>query len=163
MSTLLDSETYYKSLPRKICSAVALLFNEQNHLLIVKPTYRDGWLLPGGTIEANESPRVACQREVLEEIGLDISISQLLCIDHIHAVAERPELLVFTFFGKTLSIGEIDCIKLPLDELSEYRFIAVNEIEQYLSPRQVLRLPHTLQAYQQQQIVYLEDGHPITI
>jgi ADP-ribose pyrophosphatase YjhB (NUDIX family) len=34
----------------------------------------DMWLVPGGHIELNEIPEVACIREVKEEVGLDVAL-----------------------------------------------------------------------------------------
>ena len=69
--------SYYNTLPKKRMGASALFLDTQNNLLLVKPTYRPFWLLTGGVIEENESPRIACLREVKEELGLDISIEKL--------------------------------------------------------------------------------------
>ena len=49
---------------KKVMAAAALIQNDLGALLIVKPNYRDGWLLPGGMVELNESPKRACQREI---------------------------------------------------------------------------------------------------
>ncbi|CAD6537095.1 NUDIX domain-containing protein [Paraburkholderia sabiae] len=38
-------------------------------LLLVKTSYRAGWGLPGGSMHAGETPDVAAQREMEEEIG----------------------------------------------------------------------------------------------
>jgi len=37
--------------------------------LIVNPVYKPVRDLPGGAVEANESPHAACRREVAEELG----------------------------------------------------------------------------------------------
>ena len=50
--------------------------------IILKPTYKNHWLLPGGVVEANESPRQACIREVKEETDIDCQLTRLLCIDY---------------------------------------------------------------------------------
>jgi 8-oxo-dGTP diphosphatase len=39
-------------------------------LLLVKSSYRDEWNLPGGSVNAGETPDAAAQREMVEEIGL---------------------------------------------------------------------------------------------
>ena len=41
--------------------------------LILKPTYKTGWTIPGGVMEADgETPWDACRREVREECGLEV-------------------------------------------------------------------------------------------
>ena len=37
------------------------------------------WEFPGGKIEPGESPEAALQREIQEELGIDITINRLLC------------------------------------------------------------------------------------
>jgi 8-oxo-dGTP diphosphatase len=39
-------------------------------LLLVRPSYRAGWHLPGGSIKHSETPEAAARRELAEEIGL---------------------------------------------------------------------------------------------
>ena len=56
-------------------------------LLILKPTYKSGWTIPGGVMEADgESPWEACQREVREETGLEVSRGRLAA----HGLPPRP-------------------------------------------------------------------------
>ena len=39
-------------------------------MLLCQLTYKRDWDLPGGVVEVGESPRMAVQREVEEELGL---------------------------------------------------------------------------------------------
>ncbi|SAK78869.1 NUDIX hydrolase [Caballeronia fortuita] len=39
-------------------------------LLLVKPSYRREWNLPGGSVDAGETPEAAALREIDEELGL---------------------------------------------------------------------------------------------
>ncbi|MFI6484323.1 NUDIX domain-containing protein [Nonomuraea sp. NPDC050663] len=47
----------------------------------MSPTYKPSWDLPDGTAEANESPAAAAQREIKEELGLDIDLGPMLVVD----------------------------------------------------------------------------------
>lgn len=50
----------------------ALIFDENNSVLLVKHTYRAGWHTPGGGVNSGECPTDAIVREVAEETGLHI-------------------------------------------------------------------------------------------
>ncbi|MBO0789432.1 MAG: NUDIX hydrolase [Ktedonobacteraceae bacterium] len=149
---------FYDTLPKKRMAAGALLLDEQGNILIVKPTYRPDWLLPGGSIEEDESPRAGCEREVQEEIGLDIPTISLLSIDYVSRVPDKNESVQFIFYSGVLSAEQIQRITLPPDELSEYRFVPVAEAEKLLSPRLAVRMAPSLHALKEGTTAYLEDG-----
>ena len=81
--------------PKKQMGAGALFFNTAGELLVVKPTYRDHWSIPGGVIEDAESPRQGCTREVLEEIGPEVVLGPLLVIDYTSLATSPREALQF--------------------------------------------------------------------
>ena len=69
-------------LPMIPVSAGALIFDSTGRLLILKPTYKTGWTIPGGIMEADgETPWEACRREVREECGIDVHAGRLACTD----------------------------------------------------------------------------------
>ena len=56
-------------------AAIGIIFFEQK-VLLVKRRDLPVWVLPGGGIDENESPELACIREVKEETGLEVTISR---------------------------------------------------------------------------------------
>jgi 8-oxo-dGTP diphosphatase len=50
-------------------AAGALFCDDAGRVLLVKPTYKEGWDLPGGYVEPGETPTEACVREIKEELG----------------------------------------------------------------------------------------------
>ena len=113
---------FYESLPAKRMGAGCLFFNTDGQVMLVKPTYKPTWEIPGGAVERNESPKRCCQREVREELGLDRTIGDLLVVDYNSESSERTESLMFIFHGGVLFETEIQSIQLNRDELSEFRF-----------------------------------------
>lgn len=153
---------YYKNLPRKWMGAGALFFNAEGKVLIVKPTYKkDFWEIPGGSVDENESPWVCCQREVREELGLDISAKKLLSVDYISNHDERGDRLMFIFDGGVLPPSEISRIVLQEKELCEYRFVDVAEAKELLGTKLKRRVPNSIQAQNEGTMIYLENGEPI--
>jgi ADP-ribose pyrophosphatase YjhB (NUDIX family) len=68
-------KSFYQSLPAKRMAAGCLFFNSEKQVMLVKPTYKPTWEIPGGITELNESPKLCCQREVSEELGLNPSVT----------------------------------------------------------------------------------------
>lgn len=148
------------SLPRKTVASGALILDNDGRILIVKPTYKDGWLIPGGSVEESESPRVGCEREIFEEIGLKISVGRLLVVDHRFVAGER-DALHFIFDGGTLSEKDITKIKLASGELSEFRFVIPSEAKKLLRPKLGKRISESLKVLTGDECAYLEDGNRI--
>ena len=120
--TISSKRAYYQSLPAKRMGAGCLILNEQSQIMLVKPSYKPVWEIPGGIVEQNESPRQCCQREVLEEIGLNLAIGRLLIIDYNSSAEIKSESLMFIFDGGTLSSKQISRIELQPDELIDFGF-----------------------------------------
>jgi ADP-ribose pyrophosphatase YjhB (NUDIX family) len=76
---VLSRAEYLASLPRRRIAAGALIRDQTGRICLVDPTYKDFWQLPGGTVEADESPSAGCRREVREELGLEIDLGPMLC------------------------------------------------------------------------------------
>ncbi len=88
-------------LPRRRCSAGVLLRDARGAILLVKPAYRPEWMIPGGVVEAGETPAQAAIREVREETGLDVQLTGLLCVDMVNAQDGFSESIHFLFAART--------------------------------------------------------------
>ncbi|EFH85454.1 NUDIX domain-containing protein [Ktedonobacter racemifer] len=152
----MDEKTFYETLPKKRMGTAALFFDRGEKILIVKPNYRPDWLFPGGIVDPDESPLSACKREVLEELGLSIPITRLLCVDYKGQDGLKTESLQFIFYGGVLSEEEIASIRLQEAELIEYRFATYDEARELLSTRLTAALPLALKALTQQGAIYHE-------
>jgi len=73
------------SLARKWMAAGALIRDAASAVLLVDPVYKPQWEVPGGAVDAGESPLAACRRELAEEIGLDRPVGRVLTVDWIPA------------------------------------------------------------------------------
>jgi 8-oxo-dGTP diphosphatase len=106
-------------------AAGALIRDPAGRVLLVKPTYKDGWDIPGGYVEPGESPAQACAREITEEIGLHRTPGPLLLVDWAPHPDEGDKLL-FLFDGGTLE--HADQAIPDQDEISEARFYEPGEL-----------------------------------
>jgi ADP-ribose pyrophosphatase YjhB (NUDIX family) len=155
---MIEAAYNYNALPKKRMAAGALFLDKVGNILIVKPTYRQDWLLPGGSVEESESPRDACIREVKEELNLEMPLEQLLCVEYLSNDLQQTESVQFVFYGGRLSDIQISAIEIPAEELSEYRFSPFEEAERLLSRKLAKRLPYCLKALEINVPIYLEDG-----
>lgn len=96
----LPSEEYYKQLKKRHSGSGVLFLDTRGRILVVKPTYKDGWLIPGGTIDEGEFPKGCAERETKEEIGLDIIAERLLCVDYVIPKDTPYENIQFVFFRR---------------------------------------------------------------
>ena len=157
MADRVNRKAYQQSLPKKRISAGCLFFDKSQRLLIVKPTYKEGWEIPGGAVVANESPLAACIREVTEELGLERRPLRLLSVDFTGETKQRTESLSFIFDGGVLSDEEIAAIRLPEEELREYRWLPPTDALTLLNRRLRRRVRHCLAARRGGTTLYLEE------
>lgn len=152
---------YTKRLPRKRIVA-CLVAHHGGGLLLVKPTYREGWLLPGGTVEAGESPAAGCLRETQEELGLVLPITRLLLVDHATDPGDGSgDCLQFWFGTDDLTTAQVDAIVLPADEIETFRFVRPVDARQLLVPRMAARLEVLLRHGAASRTLCSEDGHAL--
>ncbi|MET7483764.1 NUDIX hydrolase [Streptomyces sp. NPDC005538] len=133
MTTTPDFDAYLASLPRIFAGAAALFRDTEGRVLLVEPNYREGWALPGGTIESDdgETPRQGARRETLEEIGLDIALGRLLAVDWVHWAGRQP-LVAYLYDGGVLTENDLKSIRLQEEELLSWRLVPREELTEYL-------------------------------
>ncbi|MFF4319884.1 NUDIX domain-containing protein [Streptomyces sp. NPDC001568] len=133
MTTTDDYATYIASLPRVLAGAAALYRDAAGRVLLVEPNYREGWALPGGTIESDrgESPRTAARRESAEEIGIDVPLGRLLAVDWSLGTG-RPPLAAYLYDGGVLDAAQLASIRLQEEELLSWRLVEPGELTTYL-------------------------------
>ncbi|WP_329544719.1 NUDIX hydrolase [Streptomyces sp. NBC_00554] len=131
--TTQDFATYIAGLPRVLAGAAALFRDADGRVLLVEPNYRDGWALPGGTVESDdgETPRQGARRETAEEIGLDIELGRLLAVDWVHGTA-RPPLVAYLYDGGVLAESDFKAIRLQEEELLSWRLVPRDELAEFL-------------------------------
>ena len=122
---------FIATLPTRRLASAAIIRDEKSRVLVVEPNYKDGWTLPGGTVEAGEDPRTGCFREVVEEVGLHLPEGRLLAVSHGVSMGMWGDSVSFLYDGGT--IPSDTPITVQEEELLSYRFIAPEELETVMS------------------------------
>ena len=124
--------------------AAGVLFRDaEGRVLLVKPSYKAGWDIPGGYVEPGESPKQAARREVLEELGIEVPVGRLLVVK-----------VLFIFDGGQL---ENRSLSSPApDEIDEVKFWTEGDFPRLLPARLRDRIASALRANGAD--IYLEHG-----
>ena len=145
-------------LPALPASAGALLFDQNGRLLVLKPTYKSGWTIPGGVMENDETPWQACRREVLEECGVHVTAGRLACVDTRPAKAGQPLRLRFLFDCGRIPHLDLRDIVLQREEIAQARLVKPGDALEMLRPA----VQRRVQAAVTSRVCrYLEDGRPV--
>jgi 8-oxo-dGTP pyrophosphatase MutT (NUDIX family) len=149
-------------LPRVPASAGALLHDGEGRILVLKPTYKAGWTVPGGQVEEDgESPWAACRREVSEETGITVDGGRLVCVDFLHPRPGRPGGVRFLFDCGVVAPDVRDRIVLQAGEIGDHRWATPAEAHHLLSGPVGRRVARALASSGTPGTLYLEDGRPV--
>jgi 8-oxo-dGTP diphosphatase len=152
-------EPWPTGLPAIPVSAGALIFDRAGRLLILKPTYKAGWTIPGGVMEMDgESPWGACVREVQEECGIIVSSGRLACMDFRPPREGKLGGIRYLFDCGAFDDEALAEIVIQTEEISEYRIATLPDALRLLRDP-IKRRVRAACAFGG--TIYLEDGRPV--
>ena len=116
--------------PRYEVSVGAVIFNEQDQLLLCHHTYRREfpWGLPGGDIEPGEDPAEAVRRELWEETGFRAGEVELLLVENWKEFRH----VSLTYLCKGVS-GDF----VPNEEVSRVQYFDPHVLPEFYPPQRV--------------------------
>ncbi len=117
-------------LPRKRAISQMLVRDPEGRVLLCQLTYKRDWDLPGGVVEVGESPRVAVQREVEEELGLEIEPGGLLLTDWLPPWGGWDDAVCLVFDGGTRDAAVLDEVVKQEREIRDARFCTLEEVDE---------------------------------
>lgn len=103
----------------------AILEREGKFLVTLRPAHKPHahmWEFPGGKMEHEESPQQALQRELLEELAIDITVES--AFDVVYHMYDWGPVLILAYRCNWIS-GEIQHI-----EVEDHRWVTVSELTQ---------------------------------
>jgi 8-oxo-dGTP pyrophosphatase MutT (NUDIX family) len=155
---LLPFDEYVRSLHRKRMSAGVLFRDPEGRILLVEPSYKPNWDIPGGGVDEGEAPWTAAVREVREEIGLERSLGRPLVIDHQPDDGQMPEGMAFVFDGGLVSQQEVSDLVLTDPEIVTARLVTLVEAVELVKPTLARRLAVALDVIHTGELALCENG-----
>lgn len=146
----------FRSMPRKRIGAGIVAVDDSLRVLLVEPTYKTNWEVPGGLVELGEPPRAAVARECREELGFDVEIGRLLVMDWVPPRRLPDDGIMLLF-----AAGPIDTsrISLPPDELKSWLWCDREMMQERLSDFMFRRIDAARIAITAGTTVELENGY----
>ena len=135
----------------------ALLLDSVGRILMLKPSYKDHWTIPGGVVEKDESPKDGCNREIEEEIGIKVRVEKLLAVNYNTATANKDENLQWLFYGGVLRPSQVAKIKIDGKEIIQFKFVDLDAALEIIEQGMRDKLPLYKRILQSPGTVYLEN------
>lgn len=103
--------------------------DQSGRVLLVRHTYRPGWYLPGGGVEAGQSAVEAVMRELAEEGGVEATAAPLLVGFYSNHAAHPNDHVAFYRIDAWRP-----CAPLENGEIAERGFFALGDMPDDVSP-----------------------------
>jgi len=143
---------------RKRVAADVLIRDPAGRILLVNPTYKPGWDLPGGMAEANEPPHEAAIRELREELGLGVALRGLLVVDWVPPHGPWDDQMALIFDGGQIDGAHASALQPRDEELSAIEFVEAGDAMPMVRERLAHRIDAALNALNIGRVLYLHDG-----
>lgn len=153
---------HYALLPAPMMAATVLVTDMAGRVLVLEPTYKDHLELPGGMVEAGESPAQAAARELAEELGLTVPVGRLLAVDTASAASGRHGRAVtcMVFAAPPLSPAQAERLSFPDGEIRAAYWLDRGAAARRLPARLAARVSAGLDALAAGGVIHLERGEP---
>lgn len=146
-----------KRLPRKRAIAQGLLRNEVGELLLCELTYKQEWDLPGGVVDPGESPASCVEREVREELGLEVRAGALLVVNWLPPYRGWDDATLFVFDLGRVPAESLTSARLLRREIKAAHWVAPHAVGDHMAAYAVRTVTEAAAA---EHTAYLEDGRP---
>ncbi|MER6626601.1 NUDIX hydrolase [Streptomyces sp. NPDC000931] len=155
-----SDDDFFANLPATRGAAGGLIRSTSGDVLLVRRVYdpERPWGIPGGIMEADESPVAACRREIAEELGVTARVLAPLVIDWVPSRPPRTAAYQWLF---RVEVPHTD-FRLQPDELSGWEWVPPSRLSEHLAAGTARRLEAAVSVDDQGLgLVYLEDGHAV--
>ena len=142
-------------LPTKRVIGHVVFTDPSGRVLLLETRYKDDWELPGGIVEPGEPPVLGAEREVREELGIEVHLGQPRLVDWMPPLLGWSDAIEFIWYGGTLAADRR--FELPDLEISSYHWATRDEVPRRVTELSARRIDLVLQA---SGFVFTVDGFP---
>ncbi|RNC71796.1 MAG: NUDIX domain-containing protein [Desulfuromonadales bacterium] len=117
-----------------VTSVVAVIVDSDGQVLLTKRNinpFKGEWVMPGGRIDLGEPIVKALQREVMEEVGLQVEVEDLIDVfEHVTPGEDNYHFIILFYLCHPLYCD----IAHNRDEVEEARWVPRQELANYRMP-----------------------------
>jgi 8-oxo-dGTP diphosphatase len=117
-----------------VTSVVAVIITGTEEVLLTKrsvPPFLGEWVMPGGRIDLGEPIAAALKREVMEEVGLEVEVEDLIDVfEHVTPGADNCHFIILYYLCRPL---HADVVHNP-HEVEETAWVRRSELASYSMP-----------------------------
>lgn len=147
-----------QSLNRKRMSAGVLFHDHAGRVLLIEPSYKPHWDIPGGTVDAEEAPWATAKREVHEELGWTKPLGRVLLIDYAPTNERMSEGLAFVLDGGLIDQAEVNDLVITDPEILSTGLYDLDQAASMVSPTVAKRLTAAMSAMRAGDLALCENG-----
>lgn len=117
-----------------VTSVVAVIIDSDDQVLLTKrnvPPFEGEWVMPGGKIDLGEPIIKALEREVMEEVGLQVEVEDIIDVfEHLTPGEDNYHFIILYYLCHPLYCD----INHNASEVAEARWVPRAELSQYQMP-----------------------------
>ena len=144
-------------LPKKRTIAQGVLRNPAGEVLLCELSYKREWDLPGGVVDPGESPATCVEREVEEELGIQVHAGRLLAVNWLPPWRGWEDAMLYLFDLGVHETGELDPSLFLRREIAGAHWRPVPDAGAHVAPYTARMLEV---AHDAEHTAYLENSEP---
>jgi ADP-ribose pyrophosphatase YjhB (NUDIX family) len=154
---------YLAKHPAPVMAVDALIRDAEDRILLVDPSYKDGWDLPGGMV-ADEEPAAGLARELGEELQFhEARIGRLLAVDSLPKEVYGRCLVAWIYAVHVPDLPSAEVLVLQQDEIRAAEYVPEDEALRRLPELLRLRVGGALEAERGAHTAHLREGRPVPV
>ena len=151
-------------LPTKRVIAQGVLRSPSGAVLLCELTYKKDWDLPGGVVDPGESPATCVVREIDEELGLEVSVRDLVAVNWLPPYRGWDDALLCLFDLGVVEADILDRATLLRREIRGAHWVAPDALGDHVAPYTAAMLAEVLPAVTSEGpagTAYIEDSRRV--